>query len=860
MTGAKNVPEAIKHFKEIDSIISSGAMKLRKISSNNEEFLQAFPKEDLECPDERNKLIGVLGLKYNASTDQIQFDVQPIDIPGKITKRHILSEIAKIHDPEGLLGPVTFNFKQFMKTVWMTEVSWDEEIPMEEQQKWIELAGTFASLNQIRINRQVLLSTYIFIQIHGFSDASEKSYGAVVYIVCWDSNENHASNILAAKSRIAPKERRSIARLELCGAVVRANLMDQVLEALIVPIQRKFSWLDSAIALHWIKKSPSQLQPFVANRVSQIQELSNEVTWRHVRGEQNPADLISRGLLPEELISNNFWWHGPNFLCKRESEWPFTMMSIDPEDPLYKNEFKKVQAFVMQAASPDKLVQIIENSSRLYTATVKIANLKRIAKISGDFLSVAEMSEALNIMIRLYQQQHFKMEIDSLIKKESISTQSSIKNLDPFWKPNDQLLRVGGRLSLADCHEDQRHPILLPKCHLATLIIRETHEKHGHAGQHATLGHLRSRFWSIQAKNSIRKELHRCITCCRARPKLIQQFMGQLPKTRTAPSFPFYNVGIDYAGPFSMKIGSIRNARTQKVYAALFVCMVTKAIHIEAVTDLSTKAFIAALDRFSSRRGFPKHIYSDNGTNFVGANNELKKLYEFLKTEITEREIYNHLAQNEVTWHHIPPRAPLQGGLWEAGVKSMKYHLTRTTKDANLTYEEFSTVLSKIEAILNSRPLTAISDAPNDFSALTAGHFLIQRPLTEMPQRNLVQENINRLQRWDRILHIQQRFWKRWSSEYLHQLQIRTKQYKSREQISVNDLVLLQIENTPGMQWPMGRIISLQPGKDGISRVATIKTSSGIYVRPVSRIAILPVKPQEDFISSPGQDVNDLRS
>ena len=854
MSGAQTVPEAIKLYSEISDIIASGAMKLRKICSNNEDFLAAFPKEDQDCPDDRNKVIGALGLKYNPVTDQIQFDVKPIVIPTKITKRHILSEVAKIHDPEGLLGPVTFNFKKFIKTIWMTDVSWDQEVPEEEATRWIELAKSFTKLNEIRINRQVFLSTYIIITIHGFSDASETGFGAVVYIQCRDADGTCYCNILAAKSRIAPKERRSIARLELCGAVVLVNLMELVEAALIVKTYKKYFWMDSAIALHWIRKSPGQLQPFVANRVSQIQELSENVTWRHVRGEDNPADLISRGLLPEELVGNSFWWHGPKFLELPENEWPASIVSINPDDPMFQSEFRKIQSFVTQAAAPNIIIKIVEDSSQLSAAKNKVATIKRIfnnlkaivrgsAPLSGQ-ITVAERAEALKSIIRLYQKQDFAEETKSLTDGRPIPQSSKLKRLDARWNPDERIIRVGGRLDHAgSCFEDQKHQIIIPKCHLSSLIIREIHEKHLHAGQQATLGHLRMQFWPIQAKNTIRKELHNCIACCKARPKLVQQFMGQLPPSRITPSPAFFNVGVDYAGPFSMKTGTIRSARIVKVYIALFVCMATKAIHLEVVSDLSTKAFIAALDRFSSRRGLPRNIYSDNGTNFVGSSNELKSLYAFLKQSGIQEEIYNHLAQNEVTWHFIPPRAPEHGGLWEAGVKSMKYHLCRTTKEANLTFEEFYTVLCKIEAILNSRPLTSISDDPNDFNALTPGHFIIQRPLTAIPQHDLSEGNPNRLQRWDRIIQIQQHFWKRWSREYLHQLQVRTKRFKSQIPISINQLVLMQVDNVPSMQWPTGRIIALQPGKDGISRVATVKTSSGSFIRPVSKLALLPIEP-----------------
>lgn len=242
-----------------------------------------------------------------------------------------------------------------------------------------------------------------------------------------------------------------------------------------------------------------------------------------------------------------------------------------------------------------------------------------------------------------------------------------------------------------------------------------------------------------------------------------------------------------------------------KCYIALFICLATKSIHLEIVSELTTKAFIAALDRFMSRRGLSANIFSDHGTNFVGARNELKELQDFLQNSATQSEITSHLLKQEISWHFIPPRAPEHGGLWEAGVKSAKYHLNRITQNANLTFEELYTFICKIEAVLNSRPITPISSDPNDLQVLTNGHILIGRPLIAMPQRDVLDRATQRLQRWDRIVQMQQQFWKRWSRDYLHQLQVRTKNYKSTTSVKIGQIVLLQVDNSPPLHWPIGR-------------------------------------------------------
>jgi len=235
--------------------------------------------------------------------------------------------------------------------------------------------------------------------------------------------------------------------------------------------------------------------------------------------------------------------------------------------------------------------------------------------------------------------------------------------------------------------------------------------------------------------------------------------MGNLPEYRVTPSRPFIRSGVDYCGPIHIKSAQHRNAKIIKAYIAIFVCLCTKAIHIELVSDLTTEAFMNALKRFIARRGKVSHIFSDNGTNFRGASNELKQLYQLLHKD--QDKLDRMLKEDNIEWHFIPPHAPHFGGIWEAAVKSAKYHLKRIVDNAALNFEEMYTVLTQIEAVLNSRPLTPISNDPNDLSFLTPGHFLIGDALTAIPQHDVTHVQINRLSRWQRINQIYQQFWKR---------------------------------------------------------------------------------------------------
>ncbi|XP_071638452.1 uncharacterized protein [Temnothorax longispinosus] len=353
---------------------------------------------------------------------------------------------------------------------------------------------------------------------------------------------------------------------------------------------------------------------------------------------------------------------------------------------------------------------------------------------------------------------------------------------------------------------------------------------------------VRQRFWPLSLRSSARKIIQGCVTCFKAKPVLSEVVMGSLPAGRVTVSRPFHHCGVDYAGPLMLREGKRRNARLGKAYVSIFVCFSTKAVHIELVSDLTSNAFIGALKRFSARRGKPACIYSDNGTTFVGAQGQLKEFFEFFNDNQTQSEIRHFLRDQNTSWNFIPPNAPHVGGLWEAAVKSAKYHLNRIVGKAHLTFEEMSTVLYKIEAILNSRPITPLSEDPNDLACLTPGHFLVGTPLNSFPYEELNDVNENRLLRWQRVEQLRQHFWSRWSSEYLHSLQERNKWRSNKgRQLQLNQFVLLKQQNLAPLQWLIGRVEKTHPGPDGQIRTATIRTASGSFVRPITKIAILPI-------------------
>ncbi|XP_062557503.1 uncharacterized protein LOC134222362 [Armigeres subalbatus] len=338
-------------------------------------------------------------------------------------------------------------------------------------------------------------------------------------------------------------------------------------------------------------------------------------------------------------------------------------------------------------------------------------------RILEQHSTIQELRLALHVIIKVIQHEVLGDEIHRVISNEPCK---KIAALSPIYE--DGVLRVGGRLQNSWLSFDSKHPYLLPKHFITDQIIRTYHEENLHVGPTALLALLRSRYWLLDGRSSIRKVTRSCITCFRAKPKGSSQMMGVLPSCRVTPAEPFLRTGIDYAGLVIVREGR-HKPKLVKAYIAVFVCMSTKAVHLELVSDISTAAFLAALQRFVSRRGLCQQIYSDNGSNFKGAKSELHELYLLFQNRKAIDEIVAFCQPKEISWNFIPPEAPNFGDLWESAVKSAKYHLKRTLKTAHLSFEEYATVLSQVEAVMNSRPLCLTSDP--EAAILTPGHFFV---------------------------------------------------------------------------------------------------------------------------------------
>ncbi|GFY33697.1 integrase catalytic domain-containing protein [Trichonephila clavipes] len=639
--GAATLEEAIVLRQQLKGILKSAGMELHKLCANHEK-LSPDPKQNYNFATlTETKTLGVL---WKPNLDCFLIKVK-VCLDSSDTKRDVLSTIAKIFDPIGLMAPVISKAKIFLQQV---------------------------------------------IEIHGFADASERCYGAAVYCKSKNLKSETLVRLITSKSRVAPIKSLTIPKLELCAAVLLAKLVKRVVAALQLETAELYLWSDSMIVLAWLRKEPMDLKTFVQNRVAKIQELYPNQLWRHVPSDQNPADLVFRGVDPEKLLQQNLWFNGPTFLSG--DDYPNRTINCREKLDEYNSELKNC------------VNEQIENFQSVLNIHVNDF-LNDLLNLSNNYITILRV---LSFIFRF------------------------VENLKGINK-------VAGPLTTKEFEKAE------------TYLVKKVQE---------------------------------------------QEFSSDINHLKT--------------------------------------------VHIELVLDLTSQAFIAALKRFMARRGKCAKLFSDNGKNFVGASNEIKKLLEIVRKP--DEKLANYLAAEGIQWKFIPARSPNFGGLWEAAIKSCKYHLKRVVNGINLTYEELLTVTVQIEGILNSRPLCPLSNNDDDFQVLTPAHFLINRSLNSLEEPNLTKCKESNLKKWQKITKIVQLMWKFWSRNYLNQLQQRGKWMFEKNNVKIGDLVLIIEENLPTYKWALGRIVELYYGEDKKVRVVKIKTQYSTCKRAISKICVLPME------------------
>ena len=380
---------------------------------------------------------------------------------------------------------------------------------------------------------------------------------------------------------------------------------------------------------------------------------------------------------------------------------------------------------------------------------------------------------------------------------------------------------------------EEKHPLILSKeQHISKLLLRNMHQLLGHSGRNHTLSTLRRKYWITNANAAVRKIISQCSYCRRLNGRAMEQKMADLPKERIVPDLPpFTNVGVDYFGPVGIK----RGRATCKRYGVLFTCMASRAVHLEVANSLETDACINAIRRFISRRGQVIHIRSDNGTNFVGAERELREAVG----ELNHERIQGALISAGVKWSFNPPAGSHHGGVWERMIRMVRRVLSSVLHQQTLDDDGLHTVMCEVEAILNDRPITQLSDDPNDLEALTPNHLLLLKGKPALPPGLFKSSDMYVKRRWRQAQYISDLFWKRWIREYLPLLQERQKWNQRKQSLAVGDVVTIMDPSIPRGSWLLGKVLEIFPDAKGMVRSVKLQTKNSVIERPVTKLCLV---------------------
>ena len=841
--------QAIHLATELVKLLQEGGFHLSKFSSNSRELLSAVPKDDRADPTldmdlDRLPIGRALGIYWDAESDMFQFKSLVANKPH--TKRGVLSIVSSLFDPLGFLAPLTFRVKSLLQDLWRAAISWDDELPepyLSQWKEWLRSMPKVVNINIPRCFKSPYLNTPSAIELHLFSDASRRGLAAVAYLrLLNDLGYIHCSFVMG-KAKNAPLREWTIPRLELQAAVLATRLSTSILKELDLPVDSTTYWTDSATVLQYIQNVSRRFPVFIANRLTEIHEVTKVQQWRHVPGSLNPADDGSRGVDIDYFQPGCRWLSGPEFLWQDEGTWPSNNTEVQ-QDVLPESTVTATAATDEEEPQIHQLLRRYSSWQRLLRVMCWILrfvnNMKRGKQRLSGPLKLTEMRNASRVVVRLAQLEFFKEEYKALEARQPVK-KSKLASLNPILV--DGVVRVGGRIRNGPLPFEAKHPMIVPKEHpIAELIVRYYHKVLGHAGREHVLCTLRQYYWVPHGRSLVRRLLHNCIDCRKRYAPTLQQVMGDLPMERLTPfQPPFTFTGVDFFGPFYVK----RGRATEKVYGCIFVCFNTRAIHVEDASSLTTDAFIQAFRRFIAVRGCPREVWSDNGTNFTGAERELRASIK----EFNEEEIRKELHSRNIEWHQCPmpkwkfqpPAASHMSGVWERLIRSVRKCMKGLLGNPNapLALETLRTVFYEAASILNSRPLSPSSDDPNDLEPLTPNHFLLLRSNATPPPGVFTENDLYSRKHWRHAQYLTNHFWKRWKKEYVPLLQQRHKWTSVKRNLKVDDLVLITDSVEPRSKWLLGRVTRVNVGRDNHVRSAEVRTKSSVLVRPVTKLCLL---------------------
>ncbi len=824
-------------------LLSEGGFEIRQWACNVPSVIQHLPPEARSANSERwlaqsstdlQEL--TLGLRWDCINDTLGYNLRSVETV-EPTMRNIYKTLASQYDPLGFIIPFTTRAKVIIQDLWKHNIGWDEPIKLLHlRESWLTWVGELTTLTKLQFPRAYTPATSdnpsAIRELHVFSDASERAYGSVAYLRTKDDQGQVILTFVLARSRVAPRKCLSIPRLELCAALTGAQLGKVIQTELTIPIHKVTFWSDSTTVLYWLTSESCRYKVFVGTRVAEIQTLTEMAEWRYVESSHNPADHITRGLRLTELAGPHQWRSGPAFLIQSSDQWPSLPKTEEEPDC---NELKKAAFIgtvtVLSSSIPDP--SQFHTWQELVQATVR--SLHGAATTDTDSPTEAsEYIEAGKLLLARAQLDSFPIEVRHLKAGHPVPQNSRLGSLAPEYDDATGLIRVGGRLRRAsDLDLEAIHPILLdPSHHITKLLIKETDQRLLHPGSERVLAELRRQYWILRGREAVRKHQHTCRDCQLWRAKPQTPRLADLPPCRlNLYKPPFYSTGVDYFGPFAVKIGR----RQEKRWGIIYKCLTTRCVHLDLLEQMDSDAFLLSLRRFIARRGKPMELLCDNGTNFVGGDRELRESFGDMSPKLQER-----LAEQKIRFRHNPPNAPHFGGTWEREIKSVKAALRVILREQPVPAPVLQTLLVEVESILNSKPLGYVSSDIADVDPVTPNLLLMGRRDASLPQVLYDSNNLLGRRRWRHSQVLADCFWAAFIRQYLPDMQGRHKWTTEGREITVGQVVLVVDPQLPRSLWPVGTVTETLPGADGRTRIVRVKVKDKTYTRPVVRLIPLP--------------------
>ena len=824
-------------YKEMEDIYKNTTTRMREGGfdlcawGTNNNTLKTLIDREGKLSNSNSTNSKVLGIKFDSSQDTIQ--LQEIDFGPVVTKRDLLAAISKIFDPLSLYAPVTVKGRLLMRQTWADKLNWDDPISSELLSQWDKLYSDILLLKNISFKRMCFDTSDSELSLNIFCDASMQCYSFSVYV----TGNNTSPYILMSKSKIAPVKGRTLPQLELLSVFLGLKCLPQILSSFNgVKFKTIRLFSDSQITLSWvINKNKKFKQVFVKNRVQDIKSIINSVgekynlniTLHYVRSEENPADLLTRGLTYKEFINKlPLWEKGPNWLSLNTIYWPkcdFGQSTISTVG---------LTLTTVQNSVEPPVINISKYSD--------LNKLHRIAQLVFKFLAIKfNLDYDPDIKARLYcikimQEEAFPLELKFLRGNKTPSESNPVPNLVQklnLFIDEQGLLRSKGRIERSNYYNYEIiNPIVMSRQHhLTTLYIRDAHHSCKHLGIQATLTKLRLKgFWVTSSRTAIKNVLAECVTC-----KKYNAFAYQYPrftnysKDQVNLYRPFQHVGVDFTSHWFVKT---KNNTTTKYYILIYTCLNTRAIYLDLIPDMSAVSFVQSLKRFICRFGVVDTIYSDNAKSFkLGCN--------IIENFSVSEDGQAFLRKQQIKHRCIPLYSPWVGSMWERLIRVVKDCLHKAMGRTHYDYFDFITILSEVTDAINSRPLT-YTTSENDIVPLTPNHFLKPLARTTLVLDDGASESADILvgstnrEKLIKTISVTlkkfEEFRTRWYHEYLLSLRETYRDlYQSKwdNVIKIGDIVQIKSPVYSRPFWQIGVVKNLISGNDGKTRFVDIQTA-----------------------------------